>query len=96
MVKPRDDTDTALLSPEASYLTLDIIKDTTRPITYNNTKHNLPIYWKTGTSSSFRDALSVGIFTYLPFGLGISKDKLTEHLQVISLQPLYSLILSNQ
>ncbi|MCX4083341.1 penicillin-binding protein 1C [Rickettsia hoogstraalii] len=51
-----------MISPEASYLTLDIIKDTTRPITYNNTKHNLPIYWKTGTSSSFRDALSVGIF----------------------------------
>ncbi len=60
--KDRDDTDTLLLSPEASYLTLDIIKDTTRPITYNNTKYNLPIYWKTGTSSSFRDALSVGIF----------------------------------
>jgi penicillin-binding protein 1C len=59
---PRDDMDFALLSPEASYLTLDIIKDTTRPITYNNTRHNLPIYWKTGTSSSFRDALSVGIF----------------------------------
>ncbi|WP_041404938.1 penicillin-binding protein 1C [Rickettsia massiliae] len=58
----KDDTDTVLLSPEASYLTLDIIKDTTRPITYNNTRHNLPIYWKTGTSSSFRDALSVGIF----------------------------------
>ncbi|AFC71586.1 penicillin-binding protein 1C [Rickettsia australis] len=53
---------TTMISPEASYLTLDIIKDTTRPITYNNTKHNLPIYWKTGTSSSFRDALSVGIF----------------------------------
>ncbi|WCR56768.1 MAG: Peptidoglycan D,D-transpeptidase FtsI [Rickettsia asembonensis] len=60
--KDRDDRDTILLSPEASYLTLDIIKDTTRPITYNNTKHNLPIYWKTGTSSSFRDTLSVGIF----------------------------------
>ncbi len=58
----KDDTDTVLLSPEASYLTLDIIKDTTRPITYNNTRHNLPIYWKTGTSSSFRDALSVSIF----------------------------------
>ncbi|ABV74600.1 bifunctional penicillin-binding protein 1C [Rickettsia akari str. Hartford] len=54
---------TTMISPEASYLTLDIIKDTTRPITYNNTKHNLPIYWKTGTSSSFRDALSIGIFS---------------------------------
>ncbi len=32
--------------------------------------------------------------TYLLFGLGISKGKLTEHLRVIFLQPLYSLILS--
>ncbi|MCC8376811.1 MAG: penicillin-binding protein 1C [Rickettsia endosymbiont of Graphium doson] len=50
-----------LLSPEASYLTLDIIKDTTRPLNYN-TKINIPVYWKTGTSSSFRDGVSVGIF----------------------------------
>lgn len=60
----KNDTDkihTNLLSPEASYLTLDIIKDTVRPIAYN-TRPNLPVYWKTGTSSSFRDALSVGIF----------------------------------
>ncbi|WP_410525919.1 penicillin-binding protein 1C [Rickettsia endosymbiont of Lasioglossum villosulum] len=49
------------LSPEASYLTLDIIKDTTRPLNYN-TKINIPVYWKTGTSSSFRDGVSVGIF----------------------------------
>ncbi|KJW05343.1 penicillin-binding protein 1C [Rickettsia argasii T170-B] len=93
----KDDTDTVLLSPEASYLTLDIIKDTTRPITYNNTKHNLPIYWKTGTSSSFRDALSVGIFGkyVLAVWVGDFKGKLTEHLRVIFLQPLYSLILSN-
>nr|CAC33740.1 Penicillin binding protein [Rickettsia typhi str. Wilmington] len=59
--KIQDNINNVLLSPEASYLTLDILKDTTRPITYN-ISHNLPIYWKTGTSSSFRDALSVGIF----------------------------------
>lgn len=50
-----------LLSPEASYLILDIIKDTTRPLNYN-TKINILVYWKTGTSSSFRDGVSVGIF----------------------------------
>jgi len=48
------------LSPEASYLTLDILKDTARPISH--TRLNLPVYWKTGTSSSFKDGLSVGIF----------------------------------
>ncbi|AFE49862.1 bifunctional penicillin-binding protein 1C [Rickettsia prowazekii str. Katsinyian] len=51
----QDDINNVLLSPEASYLTLDILKDMTRPITYN-INYNLPIYWKTG------DALSVGIF----------------------------------
>ena len=55
-----DENHPNLLSPEASYLTLDIIKDTVRPLSY--TKLDLPIYWKTGTSSSFRDGISVGIF----------------------------------
>ncbi|WP_410526079.1 transglycosylase domain-containing protein [Rickettsia endosymbiont of Ceutorhynchus obstrictus] len=51
-----------LLSKEASYLTLDILKDTARLHAYNNIEPSLPIYWKTGTSSSFRDGLAVGIF----------------------------------
>ncbi|HJD56477.1 MAG TPA: penicillin-binding protein 1C [Rickettsia endosymbiont of Pyrocoelia pectoralis] len=59
---PRDDTNALLLSPEASYLTLNIIKNTVRPDVYNHTKQNIPVYWKTGTSSSFRDGVSVGIF----------------------------------
>ncbi|MFY9589772.1 penicillin-binding protein 1C [Rickettsia endosymbiont of Halotydeus destructor] len=55
-------TSATLLSREASYLTLDILKDTAHPHAYNNIEPGLPIYWKTGTSSSFRDALTVGIF----------------------------------
>ncbi len=55
-----------LLSGEASYLTLDILKDIPRPglsfnISYQNNV-SLPVYWKTGTSSAFRDSWAIGIF----------------------------------
>lgn len=54
-----------LLSPEASFLTLDILKDVARlGLNYNITNNGLklPVYWKTGTSSSLKDAWSVGVF----------------------------------
>lgn len=54
-----------LLSKEASYLTLDILKDIGQPgFNYNmaNLNSRLPVYWKTGTSSSFRDSWAIGIF----------------------------------
>lgn len=52
-----------LLSPEASFLTLDMLKDTPRPYLVNSAMHQpLPVYWKTGTSSGYRDAWSVGLF----------------------------------
>ena len=54
-----------ILSEEASYLTLDMLKDNPRPDqTYSSdwVKGALPVYWKTGTSFGFRDAWSVGIF----------------------------------
>ncbi len=54
-----------LLSREASYLTLDILKDIGQPgFNYSmaNLNSKLPVYWKTGTSSSFRDSWAIGIF----------------------------------
>lgn len=48
-----------LLSPEASFLVLDILKDTPRP---GSDRTPLDVAWKTGTSSGFRDAWSVGAF----------------------------------
>ncbi|MDQ7017394.1 MAG: penicillin-binding protein 1C [Gammaproteobacteria bacterium] len=54
-----------LLSPEASFLTLDILKQNHRPdrdrFSQNSSK-KMPVYWKTGTSFAFRDAWSIGIF----------------------------------
>lgn len=59
------DAGTQLLSAEASFLTLDMLRKTPPPaqaFRSDWTRDNLPIYWKTGTSFGFRDAWAVGIF----------------------------------
>ncbi len=50
----------ALLSPEASYITLDMLRHTPRPDTY--APAHPAIAWKTGTSWGFRDAWTSGVF----------------------------------
>lgn len=53
-----------LLSPEASFLVLDMLKNTPRPDSGDQhiTESSLAVSWKTGTSSGYRDAWSVGVF----------------------------------
>lgn len=53
-----------LLSPEASFLVLDMLKNTPRPDdSYTGpANQSFPVSWKTGTSSGYRDAWSVGAF----------------------------------
>lgn len=54
-----------LLSPDAAYMVLDILKDVPRPgqgFRREWLRDDEPIYWKTGTSYGFRDAWSAGIF----------------------------------
>lgn len=54
-----------LLSPQASYLALQMLGENPGPGTdYGTiqTQNAIPVYWKTGTSFGFRDAWSVGIF----------------------------------
>ena len=53
-----------LLTPEASFLVLDMLKDTPRPdFARSSGQHSgMPVSWKTGTSSGYRDAWSVGSF----------------------------------
>lgn len=70
-------SDKRLLSPEASFLVLDMLRDNPRPGAlklrrssgaYGNEPcesgpyGTAPIAWKTGTSYAFRDAWSVGVF----------------------------------
>ncbi|HSW93508.1 MAG TPA: penicillin-binding protein 1C [Gammaproteobacteria bacterium] len=49
-----------LLSPEASFLVLDMLKQTARPDDMEGIAKN-NVSWKTGTSSGYRDAWSVGV-----------------------------------
>lgn len=54
-----------LLTREAAFLTLDILKDNPRPaqgFRAEWTRDAIPVHWKTGTSFAFRDAWSVGVF----------------------------------
>ena len=52
-----------LLSDEASFMTLDMLRQNPRPddlLAHESAR--LPIYWKTGTSWGFHDAWTAGIF----------------------------------
>ena len=56
-----------ILSPEAFFLTLDMLKRPPTqakhiPYTKNTKTNDIRHYWKTGTSSSYRDAWTAGIF----------------------------------
>ena len=52
-----------LISEEASFMTLDILRNNPRPEgTIAGTRASIPVAWKTGTSWGFRDAWSAGIF----------------------------------
>ncbi|MBF0474740.1 MAG: penicillin-binding protein 1C [Deltaproteobacteria bacterium] len=48
-----------LLSPEASFVTLDMLSDAPRRYTISQDRI---VYWKTGTSNGFRDAWAAGVF----------------------------------
>jgi len=49
-----------LLSPEAAFITLDMLRQTPRPDT--GSPASPPIAWKTGTSWGFHDAWTAGVF----------------------------------
>jgi len=54
-----------LLSPEAAFLSLYMLKDNRRPQTEFKTAQvyrDFEVYWKTGTSYAFRDAWTTGVF----------------------------------
>jgi penicillin-binding protein 1C len=61
-----------ILTPAASYLVLDMLsRAELQTASYHKVArtHSLPISWKTGTSSGFRDAWTIGIFG--PYVLGV-------------------------
>lgn len=56
-----------LLSPEASFLVLDMLQSTPTA----NRADKIPVSWKTGTSSAFRDAWAVGVFDHYALAVWI-------------------------
>lgn len=63
-----EQTDTArrrILSPEAAFLTLDMLGHVPRPeLNCTDGVNSAPVFWKTGTSHGFRDAWSIGVFDH--------------------------------
>jgi len=56
---------TRIFSPEAAFLTLDMLGKTPRPgMTNADLARTAPVFWKTGTSHGFRDAWSVAVFDH--------------------------------
>jgi len=68
-----------LLSPEATFITLDMLRRNPRPDDDGTVpiRTRWPIEWKTGTSWGFRDAWSAGVVgrTCSWSGSAISRDK---------------------
>jgi penicillin-binding protein 1C len=55
--------DTRLLSDEASFMVMDMLRQNPRPDESTGAQPDrLPVYWKTGTSWGFRDAWTAGSF----------------------------------
>ena len=55
-------TGVRLLSEEASFIVVDMLRDNPRPEQASAATSRVPIAWKTGTSWGFRDAWTVGVF----------------------------------
>jgi penicillin-binding protein 1C len=54
-----------IFSPEAAFLTLDMLGQIPRPgMTNADLSRSAPVFWKTGTSHGFRDAWSVAVFDH--------------------------------
>jgi penicillin-binding protein 1C len=61
-----------ILSPEASFLTLEMLGNVPRPeMNCADGTHSTPVYWKTGTSHGFRDAWSIAVFDHYVLGVWV-------------------------
>jgi penicillin-binding protein 1C len=61
-----------ILSPEAAFLTLEMLGNVPRPeMNCADGSHSAPVYWKTGTSHGFRDAWSIAVFDHYVIGVWV-------------------------
>ena len=63
--QPSATTSIRLVTPEAAFLTLDMLGKIPRPgMTDADSSRHSPVFWKTGTSHGFRDAWSIAVFDH--------------------------------
>jgi penicillin-binding protein 1C len=61
-----------ILSPEAAFLTLEMLGNVPRPeMNCTDGSHSARVYWKTGTSHGFRDAWSIAVFDRYVLGVWV-------------------------
>jgi penicillin-binding protein 1C len=61
-----------ILSPEAAFLTLEMLGNVPRPeMNCADESHSARVYWKTGTSHGFRDAWSIAVFDHYVLGVWV-------------------------
>ena len=75
-----------LLSPEASFLVLDMLKDTPRPPNFTSTsldKRKIFVAWKTGTSSAYRDAWTIGYIGHYVLAVWLGDFKGTSNIALV-------------
>jgi penicillin-binding protein 1C len=62
---PITTTGKRIVSPEAAFLTLEMLGHVPRPeMNCADGNHSAPVYWKTGTTHGFRDAWSIAVFDH--------------------------------
>ena len=61
-----------ILSPEAAFLTLEMLGNVPRPeMNCADGARTAPVFWKTGTSHGFRDAWSIAVFDHYALGVWV-------------------------
>jgi penicillin-binding protein 1C len=61
-----------ILSPEAAFLTLEMLGNVPRPeMNCADGNHSPQVFWKTGTSHGFRDAWSIAVFDHYVLGVWV-------------------------
>ena len=61
-----------IVSPEAAFLTLEMLSHVPRPeMNCADGNHSAPVFWKTGTSHGFRDAWSIAFFDHYVLGVWV-------------------------
>ena len=68
----RQENGKQILSPEAAFLTLEMLGNVPRPeMNCADGNHSARVYWKTGTSHGFRDAWSIAVFDHYVLGVWV-------------------------